>query len=84
MTVAVALLAYAAGAGTLGSRLLARARWAGRAPVPVAPVFPGAPVRLINHGHLRFSPSPRRPPGGRRGPCLVSSAISRNRQPTRV
>ena len=33
MTVAVALLAYAVGAGTLGSRLLARARWAGRAPL---------------------------------------------------
>ena len=32
MTVAVALLAYAAGAGVLGHRLLARARWTGRAP----------------------------------------------------
>jgi Zn-dependent protease with chaperone function len=33
MTVALALLAYAAGAGTLGARLLARARWAVRAPL---------------------------------------------------
>jgi bla regulator protein blaR1 len=33
MTVAVALLAYAVCAGTTGSRLLARARWAGRAPL---------------------------------------------------
>jgi Zn-dependent protease with chaperone function len=33
MTVAVALLAYAAGAGTIGSRLLARARWVVRAPL---------------------------------------------------
>jgi Zn-dependent protease with chaperone function len=33
MTVAVVLLAYAVCAGTMGSRLLARARWAGRAPL---------------------------------------------------
>ncbi len=33
MTVAVALLAYAAWGGTLGSRLLARARWTDRAPL---------------------------------------------------
>jgi Zn-dependent protease with chaperone function len=33
MTVTLALLAYAAGAGTLGARLLARARWAVRAPL---------------------------------------------------
>jgi len=33
MTVAVALLAYAACAGTVGARLLARARWAVRAPL---------------------------------------------------
>jgi bla regulator protein blaR1 len=33
MTIAVALLAYAACAGTMGARLLARARWAVRAPL---------------------------------------------------
>ena len=33
MTVAIALLAYASCAGTLGSRLLARARWTQRAPL---------------------------------------------------
>ena len=33
MTVAAVLLGYAAGAGTLGSRMLGRARWMGRAPL---------------------------------------------------
>jgi Zn-dependent protease with chaperone function len=33
MTVAIVLLAYAVWAGTMGSRLLARVRWAGRAPL---------------------------------------------------
>ncbi len=33
MTVAAVLLAYAACVGTLGSRMLSRARWTGRAPL---------------------------------------------------
>ena len=33
MTVAAVLLAYAAGLGILGSRMLARARWTARAPL---------------------------------------------------
>ena len=33
MTVAAVLLGYAAGAGTLGARMLGRARWMGRAPL---------------------------------------------------
>ena len=47
MTVAVALLAYAACAGTMGARLLARARWAVRAPLLAAVTYLAAAWSVV-------------------------------------
>ena len=47
MTVAVALLAYAACAGTIGARLLARARWAVRAPLLAAVTYLAAAWSVV-------------------------------------
>ena len=47
MTVAVALLAYAACAGTIGARLLARARWAARAPLLAAVTYLAAAWSVV-------------------------------------
>ena len=47
MTVAVALLAYAACAGTMGARLLARARWAIRAPLLAAVTYLAAAWSVV-------------------------------------
>jgi Zn-dependent protease with chaperone function len=47
MTVAVVLLAYAACAGTMGARLLARARWAIRAPLLAAVTYLAAAWSVV-------------------------------------
>ena len=47
MTVAAVLLAYAACVGTLGSRMLARARWAGRAPLLAIVAYLAAAWSLV-------------------------------------
>jgi hypothetical protein len=47
VTVAAVLLAYAAGAGTAGARLLGRARWPARAPLPAIVTYLAAAWSVV-------------------------------------